>query len=206
MSQSDQPSTSRRRGSIILALVVVGLLAALSVALWLNRGSDRSALAPASNSAAQQTASVESTEEATVQNTPEPTADPAQEQLESDLPDEVGGYEPELTVDPEATEEGAEAGVSGVFEGGDKSLAFASSDWPSPEAALEYVRAQAATEFSEAELLKTGEVGQPARGQYWYYERDGGDGAIFWTEDSRAFIVKGPPNAVQEFFLRFPEG
>lgn len=197
MSHPEGHTTQGRRNTIV-AMVVIVVIALMGMTIWLSQRGPSTTSSQAENG----DSTVETIE------TPAPTSSPstAQEELESELGDVAAGYEPQLTPDPAPIEEGAEAAVQGAFEGGDRSLSFTSSVWPSPEAASEYAQSQAAELFTEDEFLKSADVGQPPRGQYWYYEHLDGDGAVFWFDGEQAFSVTGPPNAVQDFFVRFGQG
>ena len=43
----------------------------------------------------------------------------------------------------------------------------------------------------------------PARGTYWYYEKDGLS-TIVWVQDGSVFQAQGEPLWVQDFFVQFP--
>lgn len=134
-----------------------------------------------------------------------PTAGPAPEELDPILPPNVAGFVANGFVeDPGALASGAESAYTGSYSSGDEELQMSASVWGSPGLAAQFLAAEADAAFTGEEMLDAGAVGDPAVGEYRYYESQG-VATIFWNIGPYAARVSGDPYRVQEFFVQFPK-
>lgn len=90
----------------------------------------------------------------------------------------------------------------GSFSNGRDTVVLRAWEWPSPEAADGPLGSPPAG-FDGADLLETGQVGEPTVGAYRYYERDG-RAALRWTNGHLLLELTGRPEPVRALYLAYP--
>ncbi|WP_336647854.1 hypothetical protein [Microbacterium sp. MMO-10] len=116
------------------------------------------------------------------------------------VPDTVrGGYEAgDVAPDPDADDAGAVDSGSTTYTGPQGDIELRRSAWETPEDAAQYaetLQAQAA-----GTLQKSGTVGVPPDGQYWYYDDDG-QSTMVWTQGVTVGYATGAAADLQMFYL-----
>lgn len=203
MSASDSPQRASLRGWqwAAIAAVLVALLA--TVLTMTSRGQD-GAGAVASGTTSTDVAVTGS--EAEDPGAGEDTTNVETPTIATDelLPTAVAGLAAsDPLADDLAIEAGAQEALVGTYAAGPVELEVKASEWVSEDAATDYAEAVRSEEADFGTLIDSGPVGVPARGTYWYYEKDGLS-TIVWVQDGSVFQAQGEPLWVQDFFVQFP--
>lgn len=132
--------------------------------------------------------------------TPPPTA--TEEPPATLVPDTVrGGYEAgDVDPDPDADDAGAVASGSTTYTGPQGDIELRRSAWETPEDAAQYAETLGAQ--AAGSLQKTGTVGVPPDGEYWYYDDDGRS-TMIWTQGVTVGYATGSAADLQMFYLEF---
>ena len=204
-------------GVTLLAAVVVALIAAQSaqsgkptLAGTTTSGATASLEAPSGTGAPQATTTSVAvpasgaTAPAADDGVP-PAATAAPDELSDLLPPRSGAFAiGTVTADPGPVAAGAVDAATTTYGNGQASIDVAASSWADPAAATDAAQqAIAQAGFDPAQPAAGGDVGVPAIGEYWYFERDG-VGHVFFTSGVGAVHASGDPYWVQEFFAQYP--
>lgn len=127
---------------------------------------------------------------------PTTPADPAQPLAPATVP---GGFTAEnVRPDPDTVADGAVDAVTATYSGPRENIELRQSAWGTPEEAEQH--AEAVRGDSTGLLVKTGTVGVPPEGNYWYYDENG-QSTMVWTQGTIVGIATGPADDLQMFYL-----
>lgn len=136
-------------------------------------------------------------------STLEPAPSPSvTEERPHDLPPEVAGLAMgEVAEAPELLEAGAQDAATTTYSDGNSQVEVKTSTW-ADEAAAAAEAERARSPFTQAELIKSGAMGEPVQGTYWYYVRDEVATMVI-SLGNQTLVVTGDQGDVQAFGGRY---